>query len=170
MGAAAAMTPIGVLTTPDGATLAYDTDGITILKTALGTVTPILRPQINNFRWTIAEDQGPLLLAMVAGVSLAANADVGALTTAAPGADQHGIPANFGKGRGNWLATDRDRVRAHVMLYEPDAGLLTNVGMAQVSSIAIVAGDLVVLVRNCSLSNVNLLKIDFEYIHSINID
>lgn len=172
MGAAQAMTPIARLSTPDGATLTYDTDGFTILKQPFNTVTPILYPQINNLRWTLITGQGPNLLVMVAGASVAANADVGALVTGVPSFNEHGIPSNFGPGRGNWVAADLERVRAHVLLYEPDAGNPAFIGMAQVSSLSIggLGSDLVVFIRNCSLSNVNGLIVELEYRHSINID
>lgn len=45
-------------------------------------------------------------LAARAGAPAPAAADTGELTTAAPAANQHGLPLNFGKGRGNWLESD----------------------------------------------------------------
>lgn len=47
-------------------------------------------------------DGNPPLAAMAAGPVAAAAADCGQLVTAAPAANQHGLPANFGPGRGNW--------------------------------------------------------------------
>ena len=59
----------------------------------------------------------------------AAAADSGALTSAAPLATQHGLPLNFGPGRGRWTPTDLMRLR--VEIYDPmDAAAATNIHVA----------------------------------------
>lgn len=44
-----------------------------------------------------------------------ANDDTGRLVTAAAGANEHGLPSNFGRGRGHWRDGDEERVRVLIM-------------------------------------------------------
>lgn len=166
MGAAAAMTPIGVMSAPGGA-LSYATDAISLLKTGIGTVTPIAHPQLANLRFLMGSDQTPPLAAMVLGLADPANADTGALVTAAPAANQHGIPANFGPGRGNWTQNDLERLRVHIQGEFFLAGALTDVGTVSIATRTLVGSDLVILVRNMNPSDALGITIDLEWRHSV---
>lgn len=64
------------------------------------------RSEFNEFVLTVDAE---LLLARIAGFNLA-NADSGRFTSAEPAANEHGLPANFGPGRGNWLEGDAERI------------------------------------------------------------
>jgi hypothetical protein len=44
----------------------------------------------------------------------AATGSTGVLTTADPAVNQHGLPLNFGRGRGNWREEDIHRIRVEV--------------------------------------------------------
>lgn len=166
MGAAAAMTPIGVLSAPGGA-LAYAADAIRLTKTPLNSVTPILQPRLANLRFTMAAGQNQVLQALAVGVADPANGDTGSLVTAAPGVNQHGIPANFGPGRGNWTQNDLERLRVHIQAGFYSTAAITNVGGPLVASRVLAAGDITILVRNMSQIVLVGLVIDLEWRHSV---
>lgn len=168
MGAAAAMTPIGVLSAPGGA-LTYAADAVSLLKTPVGSSTPILRPQLDNLRFTMENDQGPVLDVMAVGGPSIANADTGGLATSAPGANEHGIPANFGPGRGNWTQDDVERLRVTVQTWRSDGGLATDIGALQPTRVTLGAGDVLIEIRNMSLRAADGIVLELEYRHSIEI-
>ncbi len=173
MGAGALMTPIGVLSAPGGA-LTYAADGISLLKTDSGTATPILRPSIANLIFTMADGPGdPVLTEMVAGAPDEANDDTGMLSTAdvvgGGEANKHGIPANWGAGRGNWDADSVARINVQIRAHSTNRAGVGDVGGSQVASIALVGSDVEIAIRNTSLEEVEDLTVLLEYRHSMNL-
>ncbi len=115
------------------------------------------------------DDLGVSVLGARAGAAVytGATADTGFLVTAAAGTDitvletdgvttevlaaanQHGLPANFGAGRGNWIAGDLDKLM--IQLDRPDEtaqGAAGETQLVSVHSVQIVAGDLVIAIHN----------------------
>lgn len=63
----------------------------------------------------LGDGGGTDLLAVRVGAAFDETAaDTGLFVTAEPGADQHGLPANFGPGRGNWSEGDVARLNVQV--------------------------------------------------------
>ncbi len=116
-----------------------------------------------------ADDSGAVLAARAGDPDFTgAAADTGFLVTAAAGTDiavfdiavppvavtllaanQHGIPANFGPGRGNWVVGDLDKV--DVRFDRPNfvvQGAAGETQLPSVTSVQIVAGDLVIAIHN----------------------
>ena len=82
-------------------------------------------------------------------VTTAANpnaAHTGQFTTAVAGADQHGLPANFGPGRGRWVADDLAKVSVLCDGTSGGAGLAASFRVNVTK--AIVANDLVITIQN----------------------
>jgi hypothetical protein len=57
---------------------------------------------------------GTVLTNTVANSGSAGAGNTGILTTADPATNQHGLPLNFGRGRGNWREEDIHRIRVEV--------------------------------------------------------
>jgi len=114
-GAAAALIPFGIITNLLGETSpGYDANGNIMFTRASGQVyTPT---RVDTLIITATTDQTPPLGICTTGLPTIADADTGGLTTAAPGANQHGLPVNFGPGRGRWGVdpTGFNRLRASV--------------------------------------------------------
>lgn len=115
-------------------------------------------------------DGGPPLAATAAGPTLAASADAGQLVTAAPLANQHGLPANFGPGRGNWTSPTGRLPRLRVT---PEVEVTTGQAPGGTGSVmplnAGVLGDADVsaFVRNYFNSPLDSLILIVECIHSV---
>lgn len=112
-GAAAALVPFALITNILGETSpGYDADGnITFTKASGQVYTPA---RVDTLIIAAGTDQTAPLGICQAGAASIANVDTGQLTTAAAGANQHGLPKNFGPGRGNWggtNATGHNRLR-----------------------------------------------------------
>lgn len=89
----------------------YDADGRIRFQDASGNIyTP---ERVDTLFVQIAIDQAvPPLGALLVGNENPANADTGVLVTAAPAANQNGLPVNFGPGRGRWAGpTGQQRIR-----------------------------------------------------------
>jgi hypothetical protein len=97
------------------------------------------------------------LVVAIAGAALAAYADAtvdgsaadtGILVTAAPAANEHGLPANFGPGRGNWQIQDAHRISTDVL----ETGMAAPVAGGQVVEldIQISGGDMRLAYKNLS--------------------
>jgi hypothetical protein len=113
----------------------------------------------------------PLLGAMEAGPASGVNADTGLLVTAPPGADEHGLPANFGPGRGKWTARDVNRVRVSFaqdrsVSEDPSADEMLGACWASVA-LTDDGTNIVITVRNRMLAELEKTKIVVEYVHSI---
>jgi hypothetical protein len=133
------------------------------------------------------------LAARIDGLLTLAQADVGRLDTAAPIQDSHGLPTNFGPGRGRW--TVDDEARLVVKVYEEalatgDAnaagagitagGIFPRTDMIDVTFVAganPAFGDYQLLFKARSSGNVNnvptggasVLRIQIVYLHSDNL-
>lgn len=78
--------------------------------------------------------------------ALITQSDTGVLMTAAAVACCHGLPANFGPGRGNWCAADVDRIRAG---FFGGAGISTCfICDVVLAAIAVAAGNLTLTFHN----------------------
>lgn len=163
--------PIGALATSDGSALTYDTDGLTLLKTLPGTVTPVRPPMIQNLRIRFIPDQGFPLDAMVAGFPAEPNVDTGALVSFAPNANQHQIPINFGPGDGNWTREDFERLRVRVIEFTGGPAAPGDTGGVHVVERSYDVGNAGprVLIRNHAAFDLNIIEIELEYRHSIEI-
>ena len=166
MGPAKAMTLVGAMNVPDGSTLSYDADAISLRAAAPGTVTAQLRPSLANLRFSIDNSQGPALKAIVLGAADPANPDTGSLSSADPKLNQHGIPVNFGPGRGNWTQADIQRLRAQVIRSRYDGGAITATGTAQVTQVTLNGSDIEILVRNMSERDADFIDVELDYRHS----
>lgn len=119
---------------------------------------------------TLLLDGGAALGAVVAGGFNEANADCGLLVSAAPVADTHGLPANFGPGRGNWTLADANRVRVSfreqstVVAGPPVLGP----GSVVTADVGVVAGgNISISIRNQNAVALDNVTIIVEYLHSI---
>jgi len=174
MGAGGQMVPIEVLSAPGGApggTLAYAPDGLRLTKTATGTVTPILVKRLANL--TLFASSGgagdELLGPLVAGSPATANADTGAIVTGVPTATQHGIPTNFGPGRGNWTQDDLLRTRVYIQRVLSSPSVALGPGTVSIAGRNLVGNDLVIQIRNNSATPLLALVLDIEWRHSIQV-
>ena len=103
---------------PYGSTglITYDADGITAMFSAGGRVLSQSRKLFHTLYITLNQDefigQQNVPLSAFVDQSLDGSAvDTGVLVSAAPAANQHGLPANFGPGRDNWLFPDLYRLQ-----------------------------------------------------------
>lgn len=113
------------------------------------------------------EDGAPLS-ALLAGSQNIANADTGALVTAAPAADQHGLPSNFGPGRGRWTADPTGEQRARCSTSEQLDVVDPALGVGSVSSVAAsTAGDAIIICRNFHGEDLTSLVLYVECVHSV---
>lgn len=164
-GAAASMTPIGIISAPSGI-LTYNADGISVDLQKNGDSSAFAVREIDNLR--ITGGAGTVLAVFIAAGD-GSSGDRGTLVSGAPGANEHGIPANFGPGRGSWTQEDVERFRASIHLYQSGSLADASIGQAVVQSIILAAGDISVLFRNISLATCIAMQIDLEYLHTINL-
>ena len=166
-GASGALIPFGIcfnLSAEQGA--AYDpvlTSQLRFERASTSTYTPT---SIN----TLILDGGAAALgAAVAGAASEANADCGLLVSDVPAANQNGLPANFGPGRGNWTPADALRIRVSfresctVVAGPP----VTGPGSVVVDSLGVVGGNISILIRNQNAVALTNLNVIVEYLHSI---
>jgi hypothetical protein len=117
-----------------------------------------------------SDDGGPPLDATVAGPTQASSADTGQLVSAAPAVNQHGLPANFGPGRGNWNDPTGGLARLRV---QPEIEITTTQAPAGQGSVmplnAPVLGgaNVSAFVRNFFGDELKALILIVECIHSI---
>lgn len=164
-GAAAAMTPIGIMSSTAG-TLTYNADAISVDLQKNGvSASSFAIEQINNLR--ILGSGSPLGVFVALGDG--STGDRGTLVTGAPGANEHGIPANFGPGRGNWTSTELARLRVLISFYQTGSLANASIGQATAQPPTLAGGDISVIIRNISLAACASLTIDLEYRHSIGL-
>ena len=170
-GASAAMVPFGIIENARGEVGAgYDSDSRLKFARASGSLytparvdTLIIRAEASG-----GEFSTPPLDAIVAGLPSQANADTGALVSAIPIADQHGLPVNFGPGRGKWTERDLNRLRVFsVPLYIAPVVPGDARGHASKTTISLVAGNIVILVRNHDGTELANLQLAVELTHSM---
>ena len=119
---------------------------LTIAGDLVGAVLLAARIAVPNYNGTPA-DAGFLVTA-AAGTDIAVVNPSGAGTTLLA-ANQHGLPANFGPGRGNWVAGDLDKLM--IRFDRPSAiaqGAAGETQLPQVDSVQIVAGDVVICIHD----------------------
>lgn len=168
-----ALLPFGIISNIKGeAATGYDADGRIKFADAAGReYTP---ERIDTLVIVGEDDQTPPLAALVAGVGSAANADAGLLVTAAPKANEHGLPTNFGPGRGRWSTSSTGTVnRFRIELGQeltasalPEAG--ASLGQGSVGAMTSAdTDDVQALVRNYHGDDLDTLKIVVECVHSV---
>lgn len=111
------------------------------------------------------------LAALVDNTNDGSVADCGVLVTAAftPAADESGLPANFGLGRGGWL-TDEDLLRVACTLrsVENTVGAVTDTGGPVVRAIRSAGvNDLEIVIKNMSEVALETCTIELTMLHSI---
>lgn len=167
-GAAGGMIAVGTLHHPRG-DVVYDSDGHTA------------RVEAASGRLLLGgQDQTPdmhlrTLMIHITGEGLLAGhqddtedgsaADTGILDTDAPGANIHGIPSNFGPGRGNW--TDEDVARTRVSFLPTDTIAATGAGTKGVLQLTQLstAGRLQLIFKNLGRA-ITELMVHIHYDHS----
>lgn len=95
----------------------------------------------------------------------------GVLVSAAPGANQHGIPANFGPGRGLWTPGRLSRLRYHVICtgtrsFEA-AAPLHSWPQVQVVLLTQAGGNITMVFKNFGALQATTINIWLQYLHSV---
>lgn len=167
-GASGALIPATIITNIKGEPgVSYDAAGRIAFQSASGAIyTP---DRVDTLFLKGAVDQAiPPLAALVAGPALIANADTGQLVTAAPAANQHGLPTNFGPGRGKW---DGPTGQARINVEPSEELTVVNPALGAGSVVAVSASvggiDAASTVRNFHGEALNVLTLRVECIHSI---
>lgn len=167
-GASANLIPFGILSSKQwGTASGYDANGNLQFTTPGGTV---LTPErIDDLFIAATQVAGPSdpLAALIDNDDTGAGADSGVLVTAAPAANQHGLPANFGPGRGNWTADDLGALKVTIPRAVNTVAAGTNVGGPVVRSINVAAGDVTVAFKNMSEVVLNNATIRVQMEHTI---
>lgn len=103
------------------------------------------------------------------------NGDTGEIVTAAPAADQHGLPTNFGPGRGNWASPTGGVGRFRVLVEEQVTAPADEVdgtneaqgGVTPHNDSAPGDADMLCDVRNFHITALSQLSLRVECIHSV---
>lgn len=161
-GAAANLIPFGIINSPiHGAGVSYDANGNLQFQTPGGTV---FTPERLDDLFIVGS--GDVLAALVDNTDDGSAADSGVLVSTAPAANQHGLPANFGPGRGNWLATDVFRTIVEFISAGNTVALATNTGGPVVRGLG--AGpELAAVIKNMSVVALATTTIRVAVRHSI---
>jgi hypothetical protein len=174
-GAAGAQLLFGTLSHPLG-TVAYNADGISLeVNDAAGS-------RIAGGPVTAGASVGPsgflnaLNVSIVVADALVAWADAtvdgsaddtGILASALGVANAQSLPANFGPGRGNWVAADLGRLHVTQAItygtYATPADFTTN---PLPLDIAIAGGDVTMVFKNTALEEIDSFVINLLYLHS----
>jgi len=161
-GASGALVAAGAITAPAGA-YADQPGGVALAAGPAWQKTGRTdkRSRLNGLRLTAVAGID-LLAAGPYGAfpGVAADADTGVLVTAAAAANQHGLPSNFGEGRGNWLAEHT----VGFMFQLTDAGVtaiaaVTDVHDWVISAIAVGTGNVTITSGNRGTGAVIALSI-----------
>jgi len=91
--------------------------------------------------------------------------DTGILTTAAAGTDEHGLPANFGPGRGNWTLQDIARLTVDVRTTDPTPAV--SQPPVSVVGLTVSTGDLVITCKNQNTVAPAAITVKLRYDHSM---
>jgi hypothetical protein len=121
-------------------------DGQLVLTRASGST--YVPETFDQFRISCGVAGTPPLAGVVIGLADPANADTGRLVSAAPGQDEHGLPTNFGPGRGKWTQADFERIRIVALPTLNVAAPATGVGSVTMVQGSVAAGDIELDVRN----------------------
>lgn len=164
-GAAEALIPFGMITNILGETSpGYDANGNIMFTRASGQVyTP---PRVDTLIITATTGQTAPLGITTVGLPSIVDADTGRLTSAAPGANEHGLPANFGPGRGKWAnVTGANRLRASVDAVLDVAVVADSAGSVQAVSL-LLGADCSVTARSYFGEVIDSFIMTVECIHS----
>ncbi|HMO94949.1 MAG TPA: hypothetical protein PKD27_02445, partial [Tepidiformaceae bacterium] len=113
-----------------------------------GTLPPL---RIDSLVLSGATDGTPVLAALANNTDDGSAADTGVLTTAAPAANQHGLPRNFGVGRGNWnVLLMAAVVRVEFLAAINTVAAVTNTGGPVVRTKVPLVGNFTVAIKNMS--------------------
>jgi len=124
--------------------------------------------QVKSLVAVIADDQTPALGAFVDATKDGSAADTGVLVTAAAAANQHGIPINFGAGRGNWNDNELSRLRVIIDMADLSVPAV-DVGGVSVIIQAFGAGNIAIVLKNVSSTDIDNMRIRLEYRHSVEL-
>lgn len=108
------------------------------------------RSRLNHLRITAAG--GALLTDFVATPAAAANADTGVFVTAAAAANQHGLPANFGPGRGKWRADDFSQLAVQIISAEQGGDGRVSTSALSIQYAFVAGGDISITIHNSGLA------------------
>lgn len=92
--------------------------------------------------------------------------DTGVLVSAVPAANQHGIPTNFGPGRGNWFLPDLPRLTVEIW-YVRLTTFGANFGWPEVVAIDLLGGNITIVVKNQANQSLSTLGLRLHYNHSL---
>ena len=162
-GAAANQIPFGILASKQyGAASGYDADGRIQFTTPGGTViTP------DRFDDLFITATGDILLALVNNDDDGVPADNGLIVSGAPAANQHGLPTNFGPGRGNWVANDLGSLKVEFRGAINTVGAVTNTGGPVLRGATLAGADAVISIKNMSEVVLASATIRVQMEHSI---
>lgn len=167
-GPSGALLPFGIIFNILGEKgVGYDADGNIQFQRASGSVYTPARVDTLIVAGEIVQNTPPLG-ALQLGAANIANVDTGQLVTAAPLANEHGLPANFGPGRGNWADVTGRVTRLRIEASVQRNILALPAGQGAVEYVTDVAGsDVSALARNTSGEVVDTLRLVVECIHSV---
>lgn len=168
-GAAGNLIPFALCYSPVyGQATGYDANGNLQFTTPGGTV--VTPARIDHLQITAGQN---ILAALVDNTDDGSAADTGVFVAAAAAANQHGLPVNFGPGRGNWgdgnPANDRARLRAFIDSAINTVAAVTNAGgpHVRVNGDTIAGGLTSIVIKNMSEVALASAVIDLQVQHSI---
>jgi len=121
--------------------------------------------------FTPGEASGFAPISHIGGVTLAPRvgapditaADTGQFTTAVPVVNQNGMAANFGRGRGNWIAGDELHVEVIGPVCDPNSTSEVDTSSVHFVSKAVVGGNLQVTLHNKGVVATGALDITIKF-------
>jgi len=152
-----------IISTPGASQSVYDDDDNLEFQTPDGSHVKGGADQLSKVVYSFPA----ALLAYVDATQDGSAADTGILTSANSAADQHGLPANFGPGRGNWTKGDNYRISVELVNQygDPVAGGAVEVVSTEVDGVD--PGDIRMILKNLSEADVSFLDIRVQYEHSL---
>jgi len=109
--------------------------------------------------------------AAVPGIGAANGLDTGTLVSAAPASTEHGLPTNFGPGRGNWTIPTghytRLRLSQSSVVNVPGEGPPTSTGGVEIGPFDPGGPDVAGGVRNLNAVALIVMQIIVECVHSV---
>lgn len=164
-GAAGNLVPFGLISNIIGEqAVGYDASGNLIFQRASGsTYTP------ERVDTLVINAGDGVLGALLAGPPVAANDDVGTLTTADPTGSltNHGLAANFGPGRGNWTSEYAFRLRGSASIFQMAVAVPATAAGSVQSFTVVGGGNAEILFRNFSAEDAATLRLVVECVHTV---